>query len=358
MKLGFGLYKHMLNPEGYRFARQCGATHLVIHLVDYFNTGANAADQPVSGGRGGGWGKAGDPNKLWTVDGLARIQQEAMDEGLTLHAIENIDPAHWYDILLDGPHRDRHICNVCEILRVMGEVGIPYLGYNFSLAGVYGRVEGNWARGKAGGVGMDGVVDQEPMLDGMVWNMTFDESATMTAFRTQVEPEELWQRLERFLRDVLPSAESAGVTLAAHPDDPPVERLRNTPRLVNRPELFQKLLDLVPSTSNQLEYCLGTLAEMPDSNMDIYAATRHYASQNKIGYVHFRNVKGKVPYYKETFVDEGDIDMLQIVRILRECGFEGVLTPDHAPKMSCQSSWHAGMAHSMGFMAALLKGVA
>ena len=36
MKLGFGLYKHMLNEAHYKFAKQCGATHLVIHLVDYF----------------------------------------------------------------------------------------------------------------------------------------------------------------------------------------------------------------------------------------------------------------------------------------------------------------------------------
>jgi len=38
MKLGFGLYRHQLNADHYKFARQCGATHLVIHLVDYFRS--------------------------------------------------------------------------------------------------------------------------------------------------------------------------------------------------------------------------------------------------------------------------------------------------------------------------------
>ena len=38
MKLGFGLYRHQLNDEHFRFARQCGATHLVVHLVDYFRS--------------------------------------------------------------------------------------------------------------------------------------------------------------------------------------------------------------------------------------------------------------------------------------------------------------------------------
>ena len=39
MKLGLGLYRHMLTVENLRFARQAGATHIVAHLVDYFSAG-------------------------------------------------------------------------------------------------------------------------------------------------------------------------------------------------------------------------------------------------------------------------------------------------------------------------------
>lgn len=354
MKLGFGLYRHMLNREHYRFARQCGATHLVIHLVDYFNKGAKVSDQPVTGGRGGGWGQAGDPDRLWTIDELAAIQKEAAAEDLEIYAIENFDPAHWYDVLLAGPRRDEQLANLQRLISSMGELGISCMGYNFSLAGVYGRVEGNWARGGADGVGMAGVVDNEPMLDGMVWNMTFDESAIGTAERTRIPSEELWQRLGYFLDAMLPSAEKAGVMLAAHPDDPPVERIRDTPRLVIRPELYQKLIDLNPSPANGLEFCLGTLAEMPESEMDIYQATRRYAEQKRIGYIHFRNIRGRVPHYQEVFIDEGDIDMRRIVAILHESDFQGVLIPDHAPQMACNAPWYAGMAHAMGYMKALL----
>jgi hypothetical protein len=38
----------------------------------------------------------------------------------------------------------------------------------------------------------------------------------------------------------VPAAETAGVRLAAHPDDPPVPRLRDTPRLVHQPHLYQR----------------------------------------------------------------------------------------------------------------------
>lgn len=38
MKLGLGLYRHMLTPENFAFAKQAGATHIVAHLVDWIDT--------------------------------------------------------------------------------------------------------------------------------------------------------------------------------------------------------------------------------------------------------------------------------------------------------------------------------
>jgi len=62
-----------------------------------------------------------------------------------------------------------------------------------------------------------------------------------------------------------------------------------------------------------------------------------------------------VPIYQETFIDDGDVDMIRILGILRRNGYEGVLIPDHTPQMSCAAPWHAGMAYSLGFMRAALK---
>lgn len=352
MKLGFGLYRHMLDREHLRFAKQCGATHIVVHLVDYFNQAGDGSDQPTSGGRGGGWGHAGDPDKLWSEEELSEIKSLIESEGLVWHAIENFDPAHWHDVLLDGPKKVQQIEGLKKTIRLMGKLGIAVMGYNFSLAGVYGRTEGNYGRGEAGGVGMEGFVDEKPMLDGMVWNMTFDENAVGTAEKSRITTDELWERLAYFLKELVPVAEEAGVQLAAHPDDPPVPRLRDTPRLVYQPDMYQRLLDIVSSSSSGLEFCLGTLAEMSEG--DIYEATETYAAQQKIGYIHFRNVRGKVPHYEEVFIDEGDIDMKKILRILKKNNFQGVLIPDHAPRMACGAPWHAGMAYSMGYMKAAL----
>lgn len=355
MKLGFGLYRHMLNEEHYRFAKQCGATHVIVHLVDYFNQGNTASlnNQPI--GKSGGWGVAGNPDKLWTVEELVNLKKELANYDLQLEGIENFDPAHWHDILLDGPQRARHIENCKTILRNIGEAGIPVLGYNFSLAGVAGRIQEDSARGNATTVGLRGMNEmiEEPIPQGMIWNMVYAPNAPQ-GIQPSITHQELWRRLRDFLNEVLPVAEEAGVIMAAHPDDPPLEFVRKQPRLVYQPRMYQDLLDIYPSHSNQLEFCLGTLAEMQEG--DIYEVTDQYTKQNKVAYIHFRNVRGKVPNYMETFIDEGDIDMKRIIGILNKNNFQGVLIADHTPQMSCSAPWHAGMAYAMGYIKALMEG--
>jgi mannonate dehydratase len=352
MNLGFGLYKHMLTPDYLAFARQAGATHVVIHLVDYFNKGGDAnrrQDQPV--GSLGGWGYAGDPDRLWTLEELREIKKRVEEAGLVWEAIENFDPAHWYDVLLDGPNKKKQLENLKTIIKRVGEAGVPIIGYNFSVAGVAGRVTGPFSRGGAISVGMDGPID-DPIPNGMVWNMVYDANAA-SGVVPQTTHQQLWKRAEDFLNECLPTAEAAGVRLAAHPDDPPLPTVRGQARLVYQPRFYQDLIDINPSPSNQLECCVGTLAEMTEGG--VYDAVDNYSRQGRIAYVHLRNVRGKVPFYKEAFVDDGDLDVLRVMRILKKNQFGGIVIPDHAPQMSCDAPWHAGMAFAMGYLSACLK---
>lgn len=352
MKLGIGLYRHQLEADYFQFARQCGCTHIVAHLVDYFRSSRNLpGDQPL--GDDEGWGMAGDPDAIWTFEELASLKAKVNAAGLELEAIENFDPAHWFDILLDGPRKAEQLENVKTMIRNAGRAGIPTIGYNFSIAGVAGRIKGPFARGEAVAVGVEGPFDP-PIPNGMVWNMIYDADAPPGNL-PPISQEQLWGRLKDFLDAAIPVAEEAGVVLAAHPDDPPMPTVRGTPRLVFQPSLYQRLLDLKPSPSNALEFCLGSLAEMTEG--DIYEAVETYSGQQKLAYVHFRNVHGKVPNYRETFVDDGDIDMLRVIRILRKNGFDGVLIPDHAPQMQCAAPWHAGMAFALGYMRAALQAI-
>jgi mannonate dehydratase len=351
MKLGLGLYRHLLTSENFQFARQAGATHIVAHLVDYFRGGDHNPNDNQPTGTDRGWGRAGDPNQLWTVEELVALRREINAAELELEAIENFDPAHWHDVLLDGPRKRQHLENVQTIIRRVGEAEIPVMGYNFSIAGVCGRITGPFARGGAVSVGMDSPLDA-PMPRGMAWNMLVDPEAPPGDVPAATS-EQLWHRLAEFLDAALPVAERAGVKLAAHPDDPPLPTMRGQPRLVYQPQLFQRLLDLHPSQANTLEFCIGTVAEMTDG--DVYQATEQYSRQGKLAYVHFRNVTGKVPHYRETFLDDGDVDMFRVLRILKRNGFSGVIIPDHTPQMSCGAPWHAGMAHALGYMKAALQ---
>ena len=189
MKLGLGLYRHQLDTDHFRFAKQCGCTDIIVHLVDYFRSPRNdAGDQPV--GDETGWGLAGGSDEYWTVDSLTALRERIEAEGLRLAAIENFDPAHWHDVLLGGPKKAEQLEFLKQIIRNIGAAGIPVMGYNFSIAGVAGRVKGPYARGGAESVGMEGPLDT-PMPNGMVWNMIYDENAEPGTIPSATH-EELW----------------------------------------------------------------------------------------------------------------------------------------------------------------------
>ena len=351
MKLGFGLYYHQLTDENFRFARQCGATHLTVHLVDYFHGNKEKDNQPV--GNEKGWGIAGHTLKMWESESLIKLKERIEKHNLKLFAIENFDPAQWYDVLLAGPKREKQLEELKRIIKDVGKAGIPTIGYNFSIAGVYGRKENKAARGSANSVGVHKNKEHDiPIPKGTIWNMVYDKDAEEGNLE-KISHDELWNRLKVFLDAILPVAEEYGVTLAAHPDDPPFENLRQTPRLVYQPHMFKKLLELHPSPNNKLEFCVGTTAEMTDGN--VYDAISEYASTDSIAYVHCRNVRGRIPSYDEVFIDEGDTDIIRIFKILKKHDFQGVVMPDHTPLMSCSAPWHAGMAYTMGYLKAAME---
>ena len=113
MKIGLGLYPHLMKPENYRFAKQAGATHVVAHLPGY----SKRVQRPVP------------PDQVWTYEELRDLRAAMNAEGVELAAIENFEPEHWHDVLLDGPKRDEQMAGLKTIIRNMGKAGIPVMGY-------------------------------------------------------------------------------------------------------------------------------------------------------------------------------------------------------------------------------------
>ena len=339
MKVGLGLYPNLLTVDNFRFACQAGATHVVAHLPGFAHRE----------------GRGLPPEQMWTYDELDGLKRAMNAEGVEFAAIENFEVIHWHDVLLDGPRRDEQMEGIKQLLHTMGRLHIGVMGYSFSYANVWGRTVVNRARGGAESAAYiaDLAPAQAEILNGMVWNAVYDNDAPQGTIGTVTE-EMIWERFERFLQEMVPVAAEAGVRLAMHPADPPLPVINSTARLITRPEHYQRLLDLVPSYYNATEFCQGTIAEM-DGEMDVYEAIEAYAGQGKIAYVHLRNVVGKVPEYYETFMDDGDVDMVRALRLYHKHGFDGVIIPDHSPQMTCDAPWHAGMAYALGWMRAVIS---
>jgi mannonate dehydratase len=354
MKLGFGLYRNMLTADSLRFARQVGATHIVAHPP---GSASPANEQLLAKyGRQAGHGLSDPNDPIWTYEGLRDLKALVNSEGLELEALENFAPSQWYDVLLDGPRRPQQMEQLKQLIRDMGRVGIPTMGYYFSVAGVWGQVPGPHARGQAVSVGFDDPV-QPPIPAGMVWNMVYEaaqfDPENTSQVLAPVSDQEIQQRFRAFINEMVPVAEEAGVRLALHPDDPPMPVLRGAHRLSYTPDRYAAILEVNPSPANALELCLGTVAEMAEG--DIYSMVDKVSQMDRIAYIHFRNVRGKVPHYREVFIDEGDTDMVQILRILHRNHYAGVLIPDHTPLLECAAPWQAGMAFAMGYMKAAIN---
>ena len=317
MKLGLKFKLDDLTKENLQFAQQMGVTHIVVH-------------SPRS-----------DASGVLDFLELLRMRKFVESFDLQLFACENLTTAHWLAIALAAEEREAGIRNACISIENMGKVGIPILGYYFSLSGVSGHWRAYESGGGRGGAGLKSfdydLVENAPPVDG-----------------APVSVEEMWERMAYFLERVVPVAEKAGVRLAAHQDDPPAPNLFGTGRLLTNHDAMQRLIDLVPSPCNGLEFCQGTVAEMgPDKTID---AIRRFGSQDKIFYVHFRNVRGAFPKFDEVFIDEGDVNMIEALKAYRDVGYDGVITPDHTPRVIGDEPYgHRGRAFALGYIRAAMQ---
>lgn len=271
----------------------------------------------------------------WGVQELVQLRNRVEDAGLRLEAIENL-PRPWYeDAMLGREGADEQLEAVTETVRNLGRAGIDTLGYNWMPNLVWRTSRTRPVRGGAEATAYDHaqVADAPP-----------------THGREYAEAE-LWENYERFLREVVPVAEEAGVTLCAHPDDPPVESLGGVPRLLRNPDGFRRAQAVADSPNHGLEFCLGTFSEM-GLERPLPEVIREFG--DAITYVHFRDVSGSVPAFHETFVDLGNYDERAVLAALAEVGFDGVIIPDHVPRLEGDPESRAGRGFTVGYLRGML----
>ena len=275
--------------------RQCGVEYAVCHGSLEATPGAALEDQP------------------WSLSSLRRIKETYQKLGLELTVWEG--RPNMEKIKLGLPGRDAEIEVVCQMLHNMGELDIPvWCSMWMPILGVMRTSFEISTRAGARVSGFDhAALEDEPLTDHGV-----------------VSEDEQWENLRYFLERTVPAAEKAGVKMAMHPDDPPLSPIRGVARIMSSLDNYQRLLDLVPSEMNGIGLCQGNFALMTD---DLPAAIRHFGGQGKIHFVHFRDVRGTPNNFTEAFHDDGQTDLVECMRAYRDVGYQGVLRPDHYPKM-------------------------
>jgi len=169
--------------------------------------------------------------------------------------------------------------------------------------------------------------------------------------------EELWENYTYFIRQVVPVAEELGIRIGIHPDDPPVPELGGVPRCIfGNFDGYARALEIANSPNIGVCLCAGTWMEGgKQMGKDVFEAARAFAKMDKLWKIHFRNVSGPIPYFVETFVDNGYTDMLKLMKTLYEVDFRGAVIADHVPTMV--GGPRVGWAYSIGYIKALLAAV-
>ena len=279
------------------------------------------------------------------LDSLAAVKQQITSAGLNLFAIEGYLPIERIKLGIDD---GSEIAEMKELIINMGRLQIPILCYNFMSGTDWVRTElAAPERGGAKVTGFD-LTEAERAV-----SLT---SNVVAGQKHKVSADELWDNLKRFLEELVPVAEKAGVTLAMHPDDPPLPEFQGRARIMNSVESFERLVKLVESPANAICFCQGTFATM---GVDIPATIRRLGSH--IQYVHFRDVRGTPESFVETFHDNGPTDMAAAIRALREIGFAGPIRPDHVPQLYGEDEGEPGYTmlgrlFAFGYLRGLMHG--
>ena len=289
----------------------------------------------------------------WSVEGLSRLRDRVESFGLTLDTVplpmssNYITKAELPNILLGkSPERDREIDDVCQMIRNASRAGVPTLKYNLTLIGVV-RTESTPGRGGA-------------EYSTFVYDKAKQEPPLTEA--GPVDADKYWERITYFLERVVPVAAEYKVRLACHPQDPGMPRgrgFRGIETVLGSVEGLKRFVSIKESPYHGLNFCQGTVAEMLQKpGQEIFDVIRYFGSRKKIFNVHFRNIRGGFLNFQETFIDDGDVDMLKAMRVYKEVGFDGMMMPDHVPKISGDANSYQGFAFAFGYIKALIAAVA
>ena len=247
---------------------------------------------------------------------ILELKKRAERSGLHLTHIERKVP---HDQIVHGLEgRAAQLENFKNLIRAMGDTGLDVLCYNW-------MPSEDWSRTTCEAPERGGSKSTAFDVNAPEGNVTDADGRPATPTSAAA----LWDNLEEFLNEVVPVAEESGVKLALHPDDPPLPMLWGQPQIITSHAALERVVHLVPSDANGICYCTGSLGPAGE---DLVAGIESLGPH--IRFAHVRNVRGTSQCFQETWHDNGDLDLVEIIRALHKIGFTGTMRPDHAPSMA------------------------
>lgn len=286
----------------------------------------------------------------WTVEDLQQTRDVCEEHGLSLDIValpflssSHIDREKRGAIMLgESPQRDRDIEHIQTMIANCAKVGIPAIKYNMSLLGVL-RTERTPGRGGT---------------TYSTWKAAEAVADPPLTRAGKISDDVIWERISYFLERIIPVCEEHKVRAACHPHDPgtPPGGFQGLNRVLGTVDGLKKFVTIAESPYHGLNLCLGCVGEMCESPaLETPKVIRYFGERKKIFNIHFRNIRGKRGDFQEVYPDEGDMDMFELARALRDVGYEYMVMPDHVPKHAEDPGGHQGFAFSYGYIKALIQ---
>jgi len=294
--------------------------------------------------------------KVWSLEDLKALKSRMEQYGLKFVMVENV-PLIFYDkVILGLPGRDEQLDNYLLTIRNLHEIGIEIFGHHFSPTFVW-RTRDLDGRGGAQVTAFDAaefeLLGNESMKEVMKRKKhlldydVFEVMQDMTA-------EDLFRNYEYFMKAVMPEAEKYDMKIALHPDDPPLRRGHHVERMICSLDDYKRAMNIADSPNWGVNLCLGCCSELGGAN-GVKEAIRYFGGRKKLFSVHFRDVQGQLPHFQECFLGEGNFNPPEIIRLLAEYKYDGLIMEDHVAKLSFDTVYgHRARAHELGYIKGLI----
>ena len=285
--------------------------------------------------------------EVWSKEAILAVRDEVHEAGLEMEVIESVNVHE--DIKKGLPTRDEYITNYITTMKNLHELGVKCICYNLMPVMDWfrsdleqplsdGSAAMAYEHAYASSLTLDSIIHS--MMDGSK-NMTlpgweperFPQMAKDIEFYRNISREEYFKNISYFLDAVMPYAEEYDIDFGVHPDDPPWP-LFNLPKVICSADSIRTFLDLNKSKRNGLTLCTGSLGANTEN--DIPAMAKEFASMGRVPFVHLRNVRhtSEKDFHESAHLSsDGDLDMCAIVTALQESGFDGYIRPDHGRKI-------------------------